>query len=160
RRERRSIVLTEAGGVYQAEISGALQRISSASLQAIASRSGGGNLHLAALPTFAAKWLMPRLNGFYAQHPDTLIHVHSRIGLFDLERAGMDAVIGVGDSSRPGLVAQQLLEEEVVPVISPAVARTLPVNYPADMGGHLLLQVTARPAVWQQWFRDNHVPPS
>lgn len=160
RREKRSIVLTEAGAVYQTEVSAALQRISSASLQAIASRSGGGNLHLAALPTFAAKWLMPRLNSFYAQHPDTLIHVHSRIGLFDLERAGMDAVIGVGDGNRPGLVAHHLLDEEVVPVISPALAGTLPVNCPADVAQHLLLQVAARPAVWQQWFRDNHVPPS
>ncbi len=158
RREKRSIVLTEAGAVYQAEISGALQRISSASLQAIASRSGGGNLHLAALPTFAAKWLMPRLNSYYARHPDTLIHVHSRIGQFDAAQAGMDAVIGVGDGNWPGLVAHHLIDEEVVPVISPALAKAAPVNSPADMAGHLLLQVAARPGVWQQWFRANHAP--
>src|SRR5690606_36685561 len=114
----------------------------------------------AALPTFAAKWLMPRLNSFYAQHPDTLIHVHARIGVFDPARAGMDAIIGVGDEHRPGLVAHHLLDEEVVPVISPALARTLLVNCPADVGAHLLLQVAARPAVWQQWFRDNHVTPN
>ena len=64
-REGRQIALTEVGAMYQRELTGALQRIRSASLQAMAFRAGRGSLHLATLPTFASKWLMPRLKDFY-----------------------------------------------------------------------------------------------
>lgn len=163
KREGRRVVLTDIGKMYQSELGTALQRIRNASLQAIAYRSGGGSFHLAALPTFAAKWLMPRLNGFYAQHPGTLVHVHSRIGRFDLELAGIDAVISVGegptDEVWPGLVAHHLLDETVLPVISPALAQSVPLRKPADVAKHLLLQVAARPDVWHRWFAAQGLPP-
>jgi DNA-binding transcriptional LysR family regulator len=158
RREGRQIVLTEVGSMYLREVTAALQRIRNASLQAIAFRAGGGSLHLAALPTFAGKWLMPRLKSFYAQHPDVLIHVHARIGQFDLDLAGMDAAIGVGDGDWPGLDAHQLLQENLLPVISPALAKAHPVATAADLSSHLLLQVAARPDVWRQWFRSQKLP--
>lgn len=162
RREGRHIVLTDTGKMYQSELGTALQRIRNASLQAIAYRSGGGSFHLAALPTFAAKWLMPRLNGFYARHPGTLVHVHSRIGRFDLELAAIDAVIGVGEGPPeevwPGLVAHHLLDETVLPVISPALARSHPLREPTDLTKHLLLQVAARADVWHRWFAAQGLP--
>ena len=156
RREGRHLVLTDIGKMYQSEVAVGLQRIRNASLQAIAYRGGGGSFHLAVLPTFAAKWLMPRLNGFYAQHPGTLVHVHSRIGRFDIDLAGIDAVIGVGEGPAelvwPGLLAHHLLDETVLPVISPALAQAEPLRTPADLQKHLLLQVTARVDVWHRWF--------
>jgi len=158
RRERRRITLTDTGAMYQREVGAALQRISSASLQAIAFRTGGGSLHLASLPTFAAKWLMPRMNGFYARHPGILVHVHSRVKQFDLELAGMDAVIGVGDGVWPGLVAHHLMDEVVVPVISPALRKAHPMKSPGDIAQHLLLLVAARPYVWKGWFAAQGLP--
>ena len=152
RRERRRITLTDTGAMYQREVGAALQRISSASLQAIAFRTGGGSLHLASLPAFAAKWLLPRLNSFYASHPGVLVHVHSRVKRFDLELAGIDAVIAVGDGAWPGLVAHHLMDEVVVPVISPALRASHPMRSPADIAQHLLLLVAARPFVWKDWF--------
>src|SRR5512141_2816207 len=87
RREGRQIELTGVGEMYLRELRGGLQRIRNASLQAIAYRSGGGSIHLASLPTFASKWLMPRLTEFYASHPDVLVHIHSRTGQFNQELA-------------------------------------------------------------------------
>jgi LysR family transcriptional regulator, glycine cleavage system transcriptional activator len=158
RREGRHIVLTDVGAMYHRELVIALQRIRNASLQTIAYRSGGGSFHLAALPTFATKWLMPRLNSFYTEHPGTLVHVHSRIGQFDLGLAGIDVVIGVGDGLWPGLVAHHLRDEHLLPVISPVLARTLPVSKPADLSRHLLLQVAARADVWYRWFDAQNLP--
>ena len=158
RREGRRIVLTDTGAMYQREVNAALQRISSASLQAIAFRTGGGSLHLASLPAFAAKWLMPRLNDFYSRHPGILVHVHSRVNRFDFDLAGMDAVIGVGDGDWPGLVAHHLLDEVVVPVISPALRKAHPMKSPADIAQHLLLMVAARPYVWKSWFEAQALP--
>lgn len=158
RRERRTIALTETGAMYQREVSGALQRISNATLQAIAFRSGGGSLHVASLPAFAAKWLMPRMNGFYSKHPGILVHVHSRLKQFDLELAGIDAAIGVGAGDWPGLVSHHLLDELVVPVISPALRAAHPMKTPGDIAQHLLLLVAARPHVWKDWFVAQGLP--
>lgn len=159
RRDGRNIVLTDIGRMYQGEVSAALQRLRNASLQAIAYRAGGGSFHLAALPTFAAKWLMPRLSRFYAQNPGTMVHVHSRIGRFDVDLAGMDAVIGVGDGTWPGMQAHHIRDETVLPVSSPATAkRTHRTNTAEDVMDHLLLQVAARPDTWRRWFEEHGLP--
>ncbi|KWR84607.1 LysR family transcriptional regulator [Cupriavidus sp. IDO] len=158
RRDQRQIELTEVGALYAREVAGALQRVRNASLQVMAFRSGGGILHLAALPTFASKWLLPRLKEFYQKHPDIFIHMHVRIGQFDLERAGMDVAIGVGDGHWPGLQSYPLIEEWLLPVISPTLAASQPINEPIDLTRHLLLQVTARPFVWRQWFQAHGLP--
>jgi LysR family transcriptional regulator, glycine cleavage system transcriptional activator len=152
RRLGKRIVLTHVGAMYLRELSGALQRIRNASLQAIAFRTGGGSIHLASLPTFASKWLMPRLNAFYARHPGILVHVHSRIGQFDLAQAGMDAAIGVSDGHWPGLVAYHLRDEHLVPVINLELTKSNKLRKPADLSHYLLLQVAARPDIWRQWF--------
>ncbi len=151
-REQRKISLTAAGAIYQREIAGALQRIRNASLQVISSRSGGGALHLAVLPTFASKWLMPRLNDFYNKHPGINIHIHSRIGQFDLDQGGIDAAIGVGDGSWPGLIGYELMKESLLPVISNQLGETLPLEKLSDLSQHLLLHVAARSDAWQRWF--------
>lgn len=158
RREKRRIQLTEAGRLYQKEIAVALHRIQNASLQAISHRAGGGAFHLAALPTFTAKWLMPRLSRFYARHPGILVHLHSRVTRFDLDLAGVDAVIAVGDGDWPGLVAHRLMDEAVIPVMSPALAASHPCYEAADLAQHMLLQVAARPGVWRRWFEFHGLP--
>jgi DNA-binding transcriptional LysR family regulator len=158
RREGRQLELTEVGAMYLRELSGGLQRIRNASLQAIAYRTGVGSIHLASLPTFAAKWLLPRLNTFYETHPDILVHVHSKIGQFDLQLAGMDAAIAVGDGNWPGLMSHHLLDEHMILVASPKLMKRLPLNSPGDVAQHILLQVAARPDAWSQWFSTYQVP--
>jgi len=130
RRLNRKLTLTAICADYHREIKSALQRVRSTSLQAIASGTGRGTLDLAALPTFTTKWLLPRLSDFYKRHPGILINLHSRIGQFDLQRAGMDAAIGVGDGKWPGLNSYRLRDETLLPIISPTVAATLPVSTP------------------------------
>ena len=148
----RHVVLTEVGKMYLRELGGALDRIRDATLQAIAYRSGGGSLHLAVLPTFGSKWLLPRLPTFYSKHPGILVHIHSRIGQFDLERSGMDAAIGVGDGQWPNAVSRHLIDEVLVPIVAPSSAIAKTIKTPEDMQKQLLLQVVARPATWKGWF--------
>jgi len=151
RRVNRKLFPTAIGSAYHREISGALQRVRSASLHAITLATGRGTLDLAALPTFASKWLVPRLSDFYAKHGGILINLHSRIGPFDLTAEGMDATISVGDGAWPGMTAFRLLDETLLPIISPALAAHAPVNEPADMSRHQLLRVASRPDIWARW---------
>jgi LysR family transcriptional regulator, glycine cleavage system transcriptional activator len=157
----RKILLTDVGSMYVRELGGALGRIRDATLQAIAYRSGGGSIHLAVLPTFGSKWLLPRLHSFYAQNPSVQIHIHSRIGRFDLALAGMDAVITTSaDGVWPGLLGHKILHEELIPVVSPAMFK-LGNSSPKkaiDLTQHLLLQVATRPNVWREWFTSHQLP--
>ena len=106
----------------------------------------------------ATKWLMPRLNGFYARHPGVLVHVHSRVRRFDLTQAGIDAVIGVGYDDWPGMVTHPLMDETVVPVISPLLLQQHPISEAAGVSRHLLMHVAQRPGIWRQWFTQHGVP--
>jgi len=151
-RKGRSIVLTDAGRIYMREVGIAIGRIRNATLQVTAMQSGGGSINLALLPTFGAKWLMPRLHGFYSAHPNVLVHLHSRIGDFDLEAAGMDAVIRADEGAVPGLVSHRLLEEQLVLVASPALLEKHPIAGPDDLRDVLLLRVASRANVWSEWF--------
>jgi len=160
RREGRHIVLTEVGSTYLREMTGVLQRVRNASLQAIAYRAGPDSLHLAVSPTFANQWLMPRLANFYKRHPDILIHVHSRVEPFDLEHAGMDAAIGGGDGPWPNLECLFLLDEYLLPTISPSLAATKNITRVEDLKQHTLLAVSSRPVAWGHWFEANGVSTS
>jgi len=151
-RKGRRIELTDVGRMYMRGVGSAIAGLRNATLQAIAFRSGGGILNLAALPTFGARWLMPRLHTFYAANPNVVVHVHSRIGDFNLDMAGMDAVIGVGKNGLPGLASHRLLKEELVLVASPELLDRHPIQSTHDLHSLLLLRVASRPNVWEEWF--------
>lgn len=157
-RTGRRISLTEVGSTYAREIAASLARIRSATSQAISFRTGVGSLQLAILPTFGSKWLLPRLSAFHAQHPGVLVHIHSRIGDFDLAHAGMDAAISTGDGPWPGLVAHRLLEDERVVIASPTLLRRLPLDRLEELHNHVLLGVSTRPQAWREWFAANGLP--
>lgn len=147
----RRVVLTDVGRMYLREISGPLERIRRASLQAIAFQAGGGTLNLAVLPTFGSRWLMPRLPDFYAAHPEVVVHVHSRTYL-DLDVSGMDAAITVGDGKWLGVVTYQLLAEEIIPIMSADQARGGAIKTIDQLLQYPLLRVVSRPTAWHDWF--------
>lgn len=158
RREGRQVQLTDVGRLYQREMSEALGRIRSATLQAMAYQSGGGTLRLATLPTFGSKWLLPRLHDFYKTHPGMLVHINSRIDAIDFETSGIDAAIMVGAADLPGLISHRLHTEELMVIISPEAAETHDAWTPQRIGGQTLLNVASNANVWGEWFSHYGLP--
>jgi DNA-binding transcriptional LysR family regulator len=156
KRDGRHIELTAAGALYQHELAGALARIRSATLQTIARKGEGEILHLGVLPTFASKWLMPRMPEFHGRHPDCLVHIHSRIFPADLSRdAGdMSAIIAAGSGHWPGFIAHRLLSETMLVVASPAALPAHASMTLAEVSQQVLLNVVSRPHAWSQWFEQ------
>ena len=152
RREGRQVQLTDVGRLYQRELSEALGRIRSATLQALAYQSGVGTLRLATLPTFGSKWLLPRLHDFYAAHPGMLVHIHSRIEAINFATSEIDAAIGVASGDLPGLVCHRLHAEELVVILPPQAAREDEPWTPARISGQVLLNVANNPHAWGEWF--------
>jgi LysR family glycine cleavage system transcriptional activator len=158
RREGRQVQLTDVGRLYQREMSEALGRIRSATLQAMAFQSGVGTLRLATLPTFGSKWLLPRLHGFYKTHPGMLIHINSRIDAIDFDTSGIDAAIVVGTTDLPGLISHRLHAEELALIMSPEAAQANGDWTPERIGELMLLNVANNPNVWGDWFSHHHLP--
>lgn len=158
RREGRQVQLTDVGRLYQREMSEALGRIRSATLQAMAYQSGSGTLRLATLPTFGSKWLLPRLHDFYKTHPGMLVHINSRIDAIDFETSGIDAAIVVGTRDLPGLISHRLHAEELVVIVSAQVADTHAGWTPTLIAEQRLLTVANNPNVWGDWFSHHHLP--
>src|SRR5580698_11601211 len=74
-RIKQRVVLTKAGKVYSAQVRRALEGLDRDTLSIIAHGSGGGYLELAALPTFASHWLIPRMGDFNARYPDVRVNM-------------------------------------------------------------------------------------
>lgn len=161
KRDGRHIELTAAGALYQQELAGALARIRSATLQTIARKDEGQVLHLGVLPTFASKWLMPRMPEFHRAHPDTLVHIHSRIFGADLSRdaSDMTALICAGSGQWPGFTTHRLLAEQLLVVASPTALPGHAEITIQGMAQQLLLNVVSRPHAWTEWFAQVGMPP-
>jgi LysR family glycine cleavage system transcriptional activator len=97
--------------------------------------SQDGPLVISAPPTFAARWLIPRLDDFQARHPEIELRLHASRRLVDFDLEDVDAAIRFGSGPFAGLHAERLMPEAVVPVASRAVAAKI--QRPAD-----LLQIT------------------
>ena len=150
-RVRQRIRLTPAGEAYLAKVRPALDRLEAATLELKASGGAGGVLHLAVLPTFATKWLIPRIPAFTAAHPEILLNLTTRIQAFDFEEEPeLDAAIHYGEGSWPGARLEPLMDERVVAVCAPPLAAAL--RGPADLAGRTLLQLINRPQGWDEWL--------
>ncbi|HRP78137.1 MAG TPA: LysR family transcriptional regulator [Aquamicrobium sp.] len=155
-REKQKIRLTLGGETYAREIRDALGKISSASLNLLANPAGG-TLTLAAPPTFAARWLVPRLPRFRARHPEVNLNIVSRPARFDFGQDVIDAAIYFGGPEWTGATTLFLRRETTVPVCAPELARRHAFRAADDIRGAPLLHLTSRPDAWEQWMRRHGV---
>ena len=162
RRTRRGVTLTEAGERYSRRVRSRLDAVERDTLELIAQGGAGGALELGVVPTFATRWLMPRLGDFQRQHPGITLHLTPRVRPFLFEDSGLDATIYAGPPGWPGTVSDRLLDEHLVAVASPAlldglgrsepsIAWTPPLE-PAALARLPLLQMSTRPEAWRGWF--------
>ncbi|PWJ22235.1 LysR substrate-binding domain-containing protein [Jannaschia seohaensis] len=76
-------------------------------------------------PTFAEHWLMPRLSGFWAAHPDVSVTIAPTADIADLRRDGYDLAVRFGEGDWPGLEAEPFLTDSFLVVASPELAARL-----------------------------------
>ncbi|MDD0840479.1 LysR substrate-binding domain-containing protein [Curvibacter sp. HBC61] len=160
RRTRHGVALTPSGANYSRQVARRLQGLERDTLDVMARQGQGGALLLAAVPTFATRWLIPRLPQLAQQHPELTVHIETRTRPFLFADTEFDAALYAGTPEQvanwPGVRAQRLLTEDVVAVCSPALlqARGLSPSglAPQDLVDLPLLQQSTRPYVWRQWF--------
>ncbi|TXH87664.1 MAG: LysR family transcriptional regulator [Rhodoferax sp.] len=161
RRTRHGVALTERGRDYCQQIAPRLQALEQDTLDAMSTHGSGGTLHLAAVPTFATRWLIPRLPQFHAAHPDITVHIDTRTRPFLFADSGFDAALFAGTPEQiaawAGTLATRLMPEVVLPVCSPALLQGAIALSPTDIAALPLLQQSTRPNAWRQWFEATGV---
>lgn len=153
RRGTRGVTPTEAGAAYGRQIAARLDEVERDTLNLMSSGGQGGALELGVVPTFATRWLLPRLTDFNARHPGVTVHLNARTRPFMFDESPMDAAIAAGDGPWPGTRGLFLMREQVVPVASPGYlqGRRRASGEP-DWPQCTLLQQSTRPYAWRQWF--------
>lgn len=151
-RVKKRLSLTDVGKMYAKQVREHLERIERDTLAAMAHRGAGGILELAVIPTFATRWLIPRLPEFYAQHPHITLNLTTRAEPFMFNDTMFDAAIHFGTPAWPGAIAHHLFGEEMMPVCSPKLLKGRKALRPADVARLSLLHQSARPEAWRHWF--------
>jgi LysR family glycine cleavage system transcriptional activator len=139
RRMNRALLLTDAGQACLPGLRDGFQRLAEA-VEAARLQTAKRALTVSVAPSFGAKWLVPRLDHFYAEHPGTDVRVDASTRLADPLREDIDLCIRYGQGDYPGLHVECLMADEVIPVCSPELLmgpETL--KSPADLRHQTLL---------------------
>jgi len=156
-REPQGLRLTDAGRDYFRAVHEALDALGEATGRV---REGHGEriVTISLFPSFAVRWLIPRLNDFRARWPDFEIELVSSVRRVDFESGVIDAAIRFGDGDWAGLRCDPLMVEERFPVCSPALAAGPPALRTArDLAGTILLHNGAHPGEWKEWLEAGGV---
>jgi LysR family glycine cleavage system transcriptional activator len=110
------------------------------------------------MPSFAAMWLVPRLEGFSRLHPEVEVVLETSSALVDLKRDPVDLAVRHGLGRYAGLESKWLVAPELIVVGSPALLeRGPPIERPADCLNYPLLHGPRRKD-WPTWFEALGVP--
>jgi len=153
--------VTPAGADYARQIMRQLDSMERDTLDAMARQGQGGSLQLAAVPTFATRWLVPRLPDFARLQPDITVHIETRTRPFLFNDTPFDAALYAGTPAQAknwaGTRSVLLLQEDVVPVCCPSLLGGKTQLAPAAIAHMPLLQQSTRPEGWTRWFDAQQV---
>jgi LysR family glycine cleavage system transcriptional activator len=150
RRTAGGLSLTAAGQAWAAELGGIFARIREVNRK-LRRRAAGERpvVSLTTLPSFGARWLVPRLGRFLSQHPHVDLRISTSESVVDFAVEPIDVGIRFGPGPYRGLLAEKLLEDYFVVAASPERAREL--TTPRALRGQTLLK-DDHEAAWQRWF--------
>src|SRR5471030_269567 len=147
-RKANRLVMTPAGRAYQSGLTPIFDALASLTAQVTAS-SAVRVLTIGVGPTFAMRWLIPRLADFHAEEPDIDVRITTGGAAAPF---GDDWSCGIklGDGDWPGLAAEPLFAADLLPVCAPRLAAQL--KRPGDLRGPSLLRVAHSPNDWPLWL--------
>ncbi|MDQ0626306.1 MULTISPECIES: LysR substrate-binding domain-containing protein [Paraburkholderia] len=151
-REPRGISLTATGADYLSYVSEAFSLIAIGT-QRLPNHRANRPIALSCAPTFASRWLLPRLQHFKARWPNANVTVdtsHRQVG-FPVD--GFDFAIRLSRAPVAGTAWTRLFGEQLVPVCSPAYLESLRDEHGApSLEKATLIHVNAASEDWQTWL--------
>ncbi len=157
-RAGRSVRLTDAGRAFAAGIASDLGRLQTSVNRAIAGGEAVSLLTIAVLPTFASRWLVPRLPDFKRLRPGIELELQSRSEPFDLQHGQVDLAIHYGRADWPGARLVHLCPEDLVVVASPDLVERFDLAGAGRPFDAPLLHLTSRPDLWARYWTQLGMP--
>ena len=149
-RAGRGIRLTDEGERFASRVRSALAELAEA-VREITEHSNPRQFRVSVMPSFAARWLLPRIGRFLAANPDIDLDVRASVTLADFRRDDVEAALRYGGGHYPGVASEHLLDDVFYPVCSPRLGGGRLPTRPAEISRYLLLRSDNE--FWQPWFR-------
>ena len=176
RRLARGLELTRAGRAFLPKLQQGFERFGEA-LEELRASEDSGTLAISVAPSFATRWLAPRLHRFVSAHPELDVRITASTRLIDPNSnpvtpgdtlAGSpvedaDIVVRFGTGEYPGFRVDKLLSVAVTPMCSPRLIEgSSPLRSVADLQHHVLIHDNVhyddgRP-LWDAWFEAAGMP--
>lgn len=154
-RDGRGLRLTEDGTSWARELHEVFSRLYEANRRLReAARNLQPTVAVSVLPSFAARWLVPRLGSFFAEHPGIDVRISPSERLVDLSEEPIDLGIRFGTGHYPGLVVRKLADDVLVLVCAPALLKRKKLETLADLRRHTLLH-DDEPEAWARILKQH-----
>lgn len=114
------LILTESAQLALPDIRAGFEKLS-LGLELLKESSASGVLTVTVSPAFAAKWLLPRIDKFQMECPETDVRLDTNLKPVDFVAQNIDIGVRYGSGVWPGLLAEKLMDEEIYPVCSPSL---------------------------------------
>ena len=148
------ITPTSRGREFQSLVQSPVAALES-SIMRFGGRSKSAKLRVSVITTLSTRWLVPRLAGFHAAHPEISVELRKYQPTDDFSRDDVDLWIDVkrsGNSWPRGFKRHYLLGKEITPVCTPEIAKRL--LQPRDLMRENLLYHTGFPNNWALWLAE------
>jgi len=149
-RRANTLAITEAGRALTPRLSDAFRSLEAA-VTSLQRRPGGPAITVAVGPTFAMRWLIPRLPKFQAAHPGIEVRVVTAIGDLVELKPDWTATIRMAENPGAGFSGERLFTAALFPVAAPAIAAGI--KNPKDLVRQTLLEVNHNPQDWPRWLK-------
>lgn len=157
----KQIKLTDEGKKFAEVAARLLRELDEAAAAIIAPRKSRIDVRLRAWPSFALRWLVPRLGQLHARHPNIKLHVIGDYGYFDPVHRDFDLAVEFLQAPRQGLHTEFLMDEYLTPVCSPEyLAKNDFLKATADLTRCTLLhdgeawEAASEDAEWRYWLSE------
>ena len=148
-RQGRRVVLTPEGAELAQVVRGALARVAEA-VEALSPAERERKLKISVLPSFASRWLMPRLGRFLEAYPQYQISVEALQTRANFVTDGVDIAIRFGQGPWPERHSERMAGDRFFAVCSPKFRRGKLPATPAQLAGLPLFPT--EPGNWERWF--------
>ncbi|MBT5435905.1 MAG: LysR family transcriptional regulator [Rhodospirillaceae bacterium] len=138
-RTNRGVTLTAAGQTLQPVLADSFDRIGT-TLEGLVEPITAETLKVTTTPTFAAKWLIPRLGGWYARENSMAVHLHPALGYLELDGRLADVGLRCGVPPWPGVEAELISPIHLTPLCSRELAERIGLDArPEQLLEHMLI---------------------
>ena len=151
-RRGRGVVLNAAGETLLVHVQCALQQLDDGvRIAADVAKSQAQRVRVSVLPSFAQRWLLPRISRWHSLHPEITLEFDASMRVVDLQREGFHAALRQGVGPWPGVTSVRLFDAPMpLYVVGCAVDAKRLVGQPAS--ALLREPLLGDRDVWQRWF--------